>query len=170
MRQWPAWAFELPWNVISKFAKSHSLDPLLIGAICQAESGGQQWATRYEPGYRWLFKVEQCAKLAHTSIHTEEAFQKVSWGVMQVMGAVARELGFQSALPKLCVLSLGVEYGCKHFKNLFLRFKTVEGAIAAYNAGSPRDVAPKDGIIDNQAYVDKVLGFYADLGGAIATK
>ncbi len=61
--------------------------------------------------------------------------QRTSLGLMQIMGAVARERGFKG--PRLTDLldpASGLEWGCKHLAALCRRFD-FEDAITAYNGG-----------------------------------
>ena len=76
---------------------------------------------------------------------------------MQVMGAVARELGFRGWFPALCTWPAGVDYGTLHLRKLRNRFLAGfgwEGVAASYNAGSPNRL--DNGKWANQSYVDKI--------------
>lgn len=143
-------------RLICKHSHHFGIPNELLRAIIQVESGGDTWAIRYEPGYRWLYNEARPPR--GVSGPTEREAQKTSWGLMQVMGAVAREHGFDGRfLSKLCDPSVGIEYGCKHLASLYRRFgqrNGWEGVAAAYNAGSPR--RREDGRWENQGYVDKV--------------
>ena len=91
------------------------------------------------------------------SVATEWWGQRMSWGPMQVMGAVARELGFRRPFGALCDAYIGLQWGCQHLLSLKTRFLSGygwEGVVAAYNAGSPR--RGDDGKWVNQDYVDTV--------------
>lgn len=155
-----------------------NLPELLVMAIVRVESGGNPYAWNPEPRYRYLWDVKKKAPfraLTPDEIAAEvppKDFptlggdrdqewwgQQASWGLMQVMGAVARECGFNRPyLPELCDPALSLEYGCRHLSTLRDRFVTRygwNGVIAAYNAGSPRLSA--DGKFENQGYVDKVI-------------
>ncbi len=142
-----AWA-RLIWEVASRF----KVDPALISAIVQVESGGNADAIRYEKHYRWLvsFSHDGC------SADTERNAQKTSWGLMQIMGAVARERGFSGPfLSQLCIPHVGLEWGTRHLRHLAGRGYTQHEVISAYNQGTPRRL--QDGSFRNQPYVDKVL-------------
>ena len=149
----------------------------LIMAIANVESGQNKHAVRFERHYRYLFDVgsgKPFRKLSDDEImskrapydfpfygdissrDTEWVGQQCSWGAMQVMGAVAREHGFQGRFPELCG-DAGIKYGCLHLSKLrerFLREYGWRGVIAAYNAGSPRKIG---GAFVNQKYVDAVV-------------
>lgn len=128
--------------------------PLAI-AVCEVESAGDHLAVRFEPGWRYFYQVEAHARSAHITVETERTLQAMSWGLMQVMGSVARELGHQGSLLALCDAFTGAKYGCLKLASFLRKYSKMEDAIAAYNAGSPRRAA--DGTYVNQAYVDKVL-------------
>jgi len=130
---------------------------LLALAITEVESGGDTYAVRYEPNWKYLYNVEEFAKLSLVSLETEKVCQMMSWGLMQVMGAVARECGFEDRLPQLIDPRCGAKYGCNKLKKLFRIHKTVDDVIASYNAGSP---IKRDGKYVNQGYVDKVRAVY----------
>lgn len=157
----PRWAMTLPWNLIDKYARRHSLDPALVGAIVQVESGGNGYAMRYEPKWDYLLTPEKFAKMLGITEETERQMQRFSYGVMQVMGSVARELGFQSSLAKLTHQGLGIEFGCLKLKQLLTKYPHLTDAVAAYNAGSPRKTP--EGFYVNQIYVDKVAKCHVDL-------
>jgi soluble lytic murein transglycosylase-like protein len=83
--------------------------------------------------------------------------QKTSFGLMQVMGAVFREYGFEGWLSQIVTSpELQLEFGCKHLSKKIRRYGK-ESGIAAYNAGSPR--RKPDGKFVNQYYVDNVLRY-----------
>jgi len=89
-----------------------------------------------------------------TTPEEEYEGQKTSWGPMQVMGAVARELGFMGKFEELNGIP-GVVYGVQHFVNLYRRHfkaKGIGAVISAYNDGNT-DTR------DNAHYVQKVLGY-----------
>ena len=107
---------------------------------------------RYEPGYRWL--VGDPASLTPT----ERVGQMCSWGVMQVMGGVARGYGFLEPFPRLCEAIVGLNYGCKHLMHYYTQYQDWTTAIACYNAGSPR--VNDQGQYINQSYVDSVTSLW----------
>lgn len=157
----PDWAMRLPLNLIYTKANDFSLDAFLIAAICWTESSGFVYAVRYEPNYRWLFKVEKFAGQQKITVTTEETLQKQSYGLVQIMGATARWLGYSGALPALYKPENNLYWGCRYLKYLTDKYDDLASVVSAYNAGSPRK-AP-DGRFVNQEYVDKVLGYYKQL-------
>ena len=83
--------------------------------------------------------------------------QQASWGLMQIMGAVARELGFAGLyLPALCDPALNLTYGCQKLQlELEWAKGDVRAALAAYNGGRAGN-AP-GGPLRTAAYAEKVL-------------
>ncbi len=157
----PDWAMRLPLNLIYNTASGMRLDAHLIAAICYTESGGKPGRCRYESGYKYIFQTANFASELGTTEDTELLFQKTSWGLMQVMGAVARETGFPGHLPILCQPKEGMYWGCRYFKKLLERFPDGNDAVSAYNQGSP--AKDEHGYYKNQLYVDKVMAYYDEL-------
>ncbi len=101
-------------------AEAHQLDAALVCAICEQESAWNPWAIRYEPAFFAHYVAPQLA--AGQISNTEAQARAFSWGLMQVMGQVAREhnfgLGSPSAsatLTQLCDPACGLELGCTVF-------------------------------------------------------
>jgi soluble lytic murein transglycosylase-like protein len=138
-------------------ANRHGLDPCVLAAVVWKESSGDPNAIRHEPHYRWLWDVwegkpfrrvtpdeaaqsrapEDFRGPTGASDATEWAAQRTSWGLCQVMGAVARERGYKGTfLSALCDADLGAEYGARHLALLLRRWELAD-ALSAYNAGSP---------------------------------
>ncbi|MGA7913605.1 MAG: transglycosylase SLT domain-containing protein, partial [Candidatus Acidiferrales bacterium] len=69
-------------------ADHHGVDETLVCAVIEQESAWDTHAMRYEPGFR----AHYVAPLRLPP--TEEIARSISWGLMQVMGQVAREHGF----------------------------------------------------------------------------
>lgn len=134
------------FNVITKGC---DLSPELVRAVIQVESGGNPQAIRYEPAFH--------KKYVEGSGYPKEDHQLLasSLGIMQVMGLVAREHGFDGDLNALLIPEVGLLYGCIHLAGLQEKHAALEEVVASYNAGSPR--RRKDGRFVNQDYVDKVF-------------
>ncbi len=73
-------------------ATAHSLDPALVCAVVEQESAWNPWAIRYEPGFlaRYVAPLFTAGKISATEAYA----RSFSWGLMQIMGQVAREHGF----------------------------------------------------------------------------
>jgi soluble lytic murein transglycosylase-like protein len=139
----------------------HQLDPHWVLAVIQTESAGFPHAMRYETGWSYFCRPEFYADRLAITVDTERQMQKFSYGLMQIMGSVAREYGFGDSLALLVDPFRATEYGCRHLKNFRRRYPLGRDWIAAYNAGSPRK--NPDGTYTNEAYVKKVVGFWSDL-------
>jgi soluble lytic murein transglycosylase-like protein len=101
-------------------AEAHQLDAALVCAICEQESAWNPWAIRYEPAFFAHYVAPQLE--AGKISNTEAQARAFSWGLMQVMGQVAREHNFGAALPsacdtlaQLCDPACGLEVGCTVF-------------------------------------------------------
>jgi soluble lytic murein transglycosylase-like protein len=88
-------------------AQQHALEPALVCAVIEQESAWDTHAIRYEPAFRSRY----VAPLGLPA--TEEIARSISWGLMQVMGQVAREHGFSGkSLAALCEPAVGLDIGC----------------------------------------------------------
>lgn len=151
-------------DLIKSEAAFRKLPWELVYAICQVESSLNPLATRYEPNFRWLVgNIDTMTPL-------ERQGQMTSWGLMQVMGSVARELGFQGPFEELLQPTHGLFYGCLHLRRFKAKYNEWPDVIAAYNAGSPRRVMGSVGAYVNQPYVDKVLAAWNNLEVAVPLK
>lgn len=146
-------------RILDLAATRHSLPPGLVLCIAHAESALDTYAIRVEPAYRWLWDVTHRRPFPATqqqaatrvppanfpaprgiSRSTEWIGQQTSWGLMQVMGAVAREYGFVGHFTALCDPAVGADYGCRHLAQLARRHLVDHGwrgVIQSYNTGSP---------------------------------
>jgi soluble lytic murein transglycosylase-like protein len=137
-------------------AVAAGLDADLVIAIIHTESGGDTYAIRYEPHYRWLCDVERWSKRQGITAATEETLQKMSFGLGQVMGAVARQHGFGKPLQRLCEPDHGLEIMIKHLRWLRLKCASDTDLMAAYNGGWGALRRSFSGAYPNQPYIDKV--------------
>lgn len=139
-------------DLIVEAAARHGLNVHIVRAIVSVESSGNPLAMKFEPAWRHFLEYRNPA----ASQATERNQQATSWGLMQVMGTVAREHGFLGPfLSALCDPETGLDYGCRFLAKQMRRYpgKTWH-AVSAYNAGTARvDVS---GHYSNQDYVDKV--------------
>lgn len=144
-------------ELVVKIAKEQGVDPSLSLAICQTESAFNPGAVRFEPQWIYLKDVLKFAKLNNITADTETQLQKMSWGLGQVMGSVARELGHPGYIHELAASpATGLLFHCRKIAALMKRIDcpTQDDVISAYNAGSPIKIA--DGTYRNQRYVDLV--------------
>jgi soluble lytic murein transglycosylase-like protein len=117
-------------------AVAHGLEPALVCAVIEQESAWNPWAVRYEPGFlsRYVAPLYTAGKLSATEAYT----RSMSWGLMQVMGQVAREFGFAAdSLPELCDPGTGIEFGCRILAKRMARARSdVSAALLAWNGGA----------------------------------
>jgi soluble lytic murein transglycosylase-like protein len=163
-------------------ARRNRLPVELLLAVIQVESGGEPSAWNPEPHYRYLYNVrtkKPFRKLTPDEIKSERPpidfpylagdrdqewwAQQASWGLMQVMGAVARERGCKLPfLPGLIEPCIGIEYGALHLlwlANRYLNDHGWAGVLRGYNGG-PYAVF-NQGI--NPDYPKKVLSLWTDI-------
>lgn len=169
-----AWVMRLPWDKIDDAAEAEKVPADILGAIVQTESSGNQFALRAETKHAWiidqttgkknalalkshyiyLFNPEECARSAGVTTDTEIWSQVASWGLCQLMGAVARELGLRGPIVQLLQADTNLKYAALLLKRLAKRYDKSEDIMAAYNAGSA--IKGINGRYRNQDYVDKV--------------
>ena len=143
-------------NDIREAATAVGLESDLVEAVVISESSGNPWAIRYERHYGYLVDVrtrkpfrpltelEQRSERAPADFVSlagnadqEWISQQASFGLMQLMGALARELGFRGPfLTELCRVDVNLRLGCLHLSNL-MRWAhgDVQKAVGAFNAG-----------------------------------
>ena len=143
-------------GLIVSTARGAQVPPELVLGIIEAESGGDPRVARINSTYPYT--MMQAKRPAMCSVDVERIFQKTAWGLMQVMGATARELGFEDWLSELVFpetnIRLGIEFLGRKMSQ-YLDRDGIEGVVAAYNGGAPR--RRPDGKFVNQSYVDKVM-------------
>jgi soluble lytic murein transglycosylase-like protein len=118
-----------------KAAAVQSLDPGLVCAVVEQESGWNPWAMRYEPAF---FTKYVASLYTNNKVSASEAYARgFSWGLMQVMGQVAREAGFDALfLSALCDPEQGLAVGCKVLrKKLDAAAGDTNRALLAWNGG-----------------------------------
>jgi hypothetical protein len=175
-------------QVIVTAARATGLDPNLVEAVVWTESGDNPFAWKPEPPYPYFWHVrlrqpfrgvtpaERQAETAPLDFpclagsRTQEWWaQQASWGLMQVMGAVAREAGFDGPyLPQLCDPAIGLRYGCQVLAgHLAWAHGNVTQALAAYNGGRGGNSQPP---YRTQAYADRVLATFGTVGAVEAPR
>lgn len=129
---------------------------MLVTALVEQESNRKQYAYNPEEKYHWLWNVRTHAPFRAVSavelasMYPPHDFpclagdsdqewwaQRASFGLMQIMGAVAREGGFMGPfLLELCDPAINLEIGCAHLASLLTwSALNVPQALGAYNAG-----------------------------------
>lgn len=119
-------------ELVKAAANAAGLDPALVLAVVEQESNFNQFATRYEDGF-WTRYV----KKNYPVRNTESNSRAISYGLMQLMGEVARELGLSDIqLSDLIDPQLNLKYGCLHLANKLKAAKgDVEKALLLWNGG-----------------------------------
>ncbi len=124
-----------------RIAATHGLEPALVCAVIEQESAWNPWAVRYEPGFlsRYVAPLYTAGKLSATEAYT----RSMSWGLMQVMGQVARESGFAGqSLAELCDPETSLEFGCRILAARLARARgDVASALLAWNGGANANYA-----------------------------
>lgn len=133
------------------YADVYGLPEALVIAICKCESNWHPSAYRYEPAFRskYVDKLSLDPDDYLPSIESERIGRSTSYGLMQIMGQKAREMGFKGEyLTQLLDPPTNLKYGCRLLYDLLKKYANMDSAISAYNAGSPTAA--------NKPYVDKV--------------
>lgn len=165
-------------DLVTVPAERHGVPADVMVALILQESGGDPWAWNPEPRYRWFwdlrlnkpFRTVDPSEIASqfppsdfysmrgTDPDQEWWAQQASFGLCQVMGAVAREAGFGGPfLTALCDPETNVEYGCRKFgADLRWAKGDVRSALASFNGGRKGNAPGAQ--LRNAAYADKVLG------------
>lgn len=144
-------------KLIREIARTLSVDPDLAQAIATIESNCDFLAVRFEPKWVTFLNVSQYSWESRISPMTEQVLQAMSWGPLQIMGTVCREMGFKGKLVELASQpNLSIHYGCLKIKSCLERYNgSLPHAISAYNAGSAIRTIPDKGF-SNQDYVNRV--------------
>jgi len=142
---------------IKSYPASLELDPALIVAMIWQESSGNPWSYNPEPRYRWFWNVRNDSpfrKVADEEIasktppkdfpclagDTDQEWwaQQASWGLLQLMGAAAREQHFRGTfLTELSDPYVNLEFGIKHWWCYACQFgnRNKHDALQRYNGG-----------------------------------
>jgi soluble lytic murein transglycosylase len=124
-------------RLILRLGQSHEVSPALVKAVIAAES----------------------------NFNPRAVSKKGAQGLMQLMPQTARELGVENAFEP----EQNVSGGTRYLRQMLTRYGDVSRALAAYNAG-PEAVDRYRGIPpyqETQAYVDRVLTYYATYNEAL---
>ncbi len=124
-------------------AEKHQIDPALLCALAHHESNNwKPWAIRYEPAFYGRY-------ISHMTMisATEKQARAFSYGLCQVMGQTARELGFSGDyLTELCDPAINLDFAARKLKQCLGRANgDVRQGLLFYNGGA------------NPAYPDLVL-------------
>jgi hypothetical protein len=137
--------------LVDAAAQKWALDFWTLVAQVEKESSGNPEAKRLEAAYRWFYPPGSMPD------GDELEFQRTSWGLLQIMGATARELGYREsaqpwpASPLKSDAATALDLGCSYLTRMLRRWgPNIRDALSAYNAGHPTP--------DNYgAYVEPIL-------------
>ena len=118
--------------LVKQTAQRHGLDPRLVCAVIEQESSWNTYAMRYEPAFcsQYVIKIPGLTP-------TQQVARSISWGLMQVMGQTAWELGYRGDFPALCVPLNGIEFGCRKLAPEIAKANgDLQRALRSYNGGA----------------------------------
>jgi soluble lytic murein transglycosylase-like protein len=142
-------------ELIRRECEDVGVDTALALAIAKCESAFNPAAIRFEAHWRYFNAPHKWAAKLYITEATEKQLQMFSFGVFQLMGGTARDIGYDGPLVALLEPTPGVVWGVKNIKRLAEKYESEEHLIAAYNAGTPRRDA-RTGEFMNQIYVNRV--------------
>jgi hypothetical protein len=118
-----------------KVAAGHGLSPKIFCGLVERESQWDPWVFRYERKFYENYVQKQIdAGTLHDE--TEAHARAMSWGLCQVMGENAREMGYSGHLSQLCDPQTGLEYGAVMLLHEIDRSgANILAALERYNGG-----------------------------------
>lgn len=134
---------------VENIAQQFGLDADLLHAQVMVESSGKTSAYRFEPAFWTRYMAD---KPEWDGANPERV--SASYGLLQCMYPVAKELGYSDIPEHLFAPMTGLFWGAK--KLALLRDwagGNMEAALAAYNGGKVGNEKPQ---YRNQAYIDRV--------------
>ncbi len=153
----------VPEELIASHARILGVHPEILACFVAIESGFHPSVVRYEPNWKYSLTPDLFSRKLGISARTEFELQKFSWGLLQIMGTVAREVGFDGHLTELCYPDVGLQIGGLKVLQVLQKFGASTDAVASYNGGSP--FKSPDGLYLNQEYVDRFLSEWTHRGG-----
>src|SRR5262249_45063110 len=139
--------YQMPDNpiapLIKKYAEQNNLEKEIVAGLIWQESRGETYAYRYEPDFfrRYLegrkrTELNGFVPALLPTLESEKSARATSWGLMQIMGETARELGFnEQYLTRLLCPDVNISLGCDFLWQLLKRFETSDRALLAWNGG-----------------------------------
>jgi soluble lytic murein transglycosylase-like protein len=133
---------EARFNSVSSIAAAYGLDTALVCALVEQESNWNPWAVRYEPAF-FDHYIRPLLNNGTVKTMTEATCRAISWGLMQVMGQVAREMEFIGPfLSELCDTDKGLDMGCRVLKlKLDAAGGDTHNGLQLYNGGGDPNYA-----------------------------
>lgn len=162
----------LAWrkNVQDVLLKDSDITLALMLAMIWQESGGQQYAFRYEPEYQYFCDLKgnplysakrsyaQNRAFAQEKLGLSEFYlQSSSHGLLQIMGAVAREQMLTGWIPQLYDPKLNIEHSIRLLHRHIRRYKDVRVAVMRYNGAGPAAIRYRDEVFEKAAALERLL-------------
>lgn len=146
-------------TLVDEIARSYSVGPpSIVKAIIQQESNFNPHVLRYEPEYKYLYSSSTYAHELGITVETEIITQKISWGLGQIMGGLARELGFRDHMNVLLIPEVNIKYIFENIKRIGHQAVTPTEVFACYNGGmGSLYIKYKTGVFPNQKYVESCM-------------
>jgi soluble lytic murein transglycosylase-like protein len=131
--------------IINKIASEVGVDAELLAAVVWQESRGNQYAIRYEPAFfkKYIDGKKLTGFIPPSGLvteTTERMGRAFSYGLCQVMGATARENGFEGPyLAELFDPEVNLYLGATILKKFIDKHESSHKALLAYNGGGNKD-------------------------------
>ena len=161
-----------PYTIlIQQTADTYGLDADLVEALVICESAGHADAFRFEPQYAHRYRI--ATKYPKWPVRAIAS----SYGLMQIMGPTAFDLGFKGEPEELFLPTINLHWGGKYLKACFdwaATFKapeadTVRGALCGYNGGRNSSTSPLNPRPSNIAYAQRVIATAKELAPSVHT-
>jgi soluble lytic murein transglycosylase-like protein len=118
-------------NLATNIASGMGLYPIIILGICERESSWNPWAMRFEPAFKSKYIDPM-----HLP-EPEATLRATSFGLMQLLGESAREMGYKDNLQELVDPEINLMWGCRWFeKKLVVASGVLADALQDWNGGS----------------------------------
>lgn len=142
-------------ELITASATLYKINPNWVCALIEKESSWNTYAVRYEPNYTDINAPASFAKNAPCTVATEITCQRMSWGLGQLMGSVARKQGLDGMISELLNPAINILHMCMLINSLQKIDSSSQAVFAMYNGG-PKFRYISFGKFRNQDYVDSV--------------
>ena len=122
-------------SLACSIANQYGLPPEIVCGQVERESSWETNATRYEPAFfvRYIEPMIDSGALADMQ---EAKNRATSFGLLQIMGQVARELGYDGPLESLLIPEIGLAWGCEKLAKCLSSAGNIAAALQRYNGGN----------------------------------
>jgi len=144
-------------STILKYESAYGVNALWVKALIAQESSFNPNVIRYEAAYSYLCSPTKFIN-AQNSLDTEMNAQRISWGLGQLMGAVARELGHVGFMTELLNPEINIVFIYKKLQILKQTSNQPEDVFCMYNGGKGAFLKKlKTGFYPNAYYVSSLM-------------